>query len=506
MRRGPCFPGGRRALGGCSPDVDRFGRLGLVRRARRRAGSRLRAFQRCVGTLLLPGDPAPGRRPARLRQRRRPRRVPGAGPHARPGPERLRCPDSARVPRPAHGTPLPQRPRYRPGREPLVALRRRDRTERPARRRLRLRRGGGRHRQRRLGRSARDELRVGSALPQRGRRDVHRRVAPGRRRCAERVRRFGGVRRLRPGRLAGSVHRQQRRLRPRQPHRVPQHGGGARLLSAGNVRRAARPPLSKPGQRCVRRRQPDGAPARQYRRGLARDAGPVRTRAGRGHRRLRRRRLARYLRRQRRHREPALDQPAGRHAHGRRPALRRGAERSRHARGRHGGGCRRLRRRRRRRPVHDAPDDRGKQPLRQRRLRDVPGRERGVPAGTGQPALHRLGLGVVRLRQRRPARRHGGQRHGGGGGRARRRPVPVRAAQHAVPQSGRPALRGRHGAGRCGVPTVGGESRRRVRGHRQRRGYGRAGRQQHRSRTTARQHDRQPPALAGPAAGGGRGG
>ena len=54
------------------------------------------------------------------------------------------------------------------------------------------------------------------------------------------------------------------------------------------------------------------------------------------------------------------------------------------------------------------------------------GRERGVAAGAGQPALHRLGLGVVRLRQRRAARRHGRQRHGGGGGRARRRPVPVR--------------------------------------------------------------------------------
>ena len=134
-----------------------------------------------------------------------------------------------------------------PRREPIVALRRRDRAERPARRRLRLRGGDGRHRQRRLGRSARDELRIGTALSQRGRRDVHRRVGPGRHRGAERVRRFGGVRRLRPGRLAGSVHRQQRRLRPRQPHRLPQHGGGARLLSSGDVRGAARPPLSKPG-------------------------------------------------------------------------------------------------------------------------------------------------------------------------------------------------------------------------------------------------------------------
>ena len=43
----------------------------------------------------------------------------------------------------------------------------------------------------------------------------------------KRVRRLGGVRRLRPGRLAGPVHRQQRRLRPRQSHRLPQHGGGA---------------------------------------------------------------------------------------------------------------------------------------------------------------------------------------------------------------------------------------------------------------------------------------
>ena len=38
--------------------------------------------------------------------------------------------------------------------------------------------------------------------------------------------------------------------------------------------------------RDVRRRQPDRAPAHQYRRGLARDAGTIRTGARRGHRRL----------------------------------------------------------------------------------------------------------------------------------------------------------------------------------------------------------------------------
>ena len=59
--------------------------------------------------------------------------------------------------------------------------------------------------------------------------------------------------------------------------------------------------------------------------------------------------------------------------------------------------------------------------------------------------------------------------------------------------------------GRRGVRAVRGEPRGRVRRPRQRRGRGRAGRQQHRSRSTARQHDRQPPALAGPAAGGGCG-
>ena len=337
MRPGPGFAGefgGGRALGGCSRDVDGCGRRGLVRRTRRRAGSRLRALQRCVGALLLPGDPAPGRRPARRRQRRRSGRVPGAGPHARPGPERHRCPDPARVPGSAHRTPLPQRPRGRPGREPIVALRRRDRTERPARRRIRLRCRGGRHPQRRLGRSARHELRVGAALSERRRRDVHRRVGHSRHRSPKRVRRLGGVRRLRPGRLAGSVRRQQRRLRPRQPHRVPQHGGGARLLSSGNVRRASGSPLSQPRRRHVRGHQRERAPAREHRRRLARDAGAIRTRAGRRHRRLRRRRLAGHLRRQRRHREPPLDQPAGRHAHGRRAALRRGAERPRHAGGR----------------------------------------------------------------------------------------------------------------------------------------------------------------------------
>ena len=324
-------PHGARAPGKLRGRIHGCRRRGVVRRTRRGRRSRFRALQRRVGTLLLSGDPAPGRRPARLRQRRRPRRVPRAGPHARPGPGPLGRPDTPGFADRSHGTPLPQRPRGRRGRRPVVALRRRHRGERPDRRRIRLRRRDRRHPQRRVDRSVRDQLRIGPALSQQRRRYVHRRVGRCRHRGAERLRRLGGVRRLRPGWMARSVRRQQRRLRPRRRHRVPQRGRRARLLPSGNLRRAAGPPVSQPRERRVRRRQRDGAPARLHRRGRTRDDGTIRTGAGRRHRRLRRRRLARHLRGQRRDREPPLDQPAGRNLHGCRVAVRCSPEPPRHA-------------------------------------------------------------------------------------------------------------------------------------------------------------------------------
>ena len=73
-------------------------------------------------------------------------------------------------------------------------------------------------------------------------------------------------------------------------------------------------------------------------------------------RRLRRRRLDRHLRGQRRYREHPLDEPGRRYPPRRGAGLGLRGERSRGSGSEHGSGRRRLRRRRRRRPLHDASD------------------------------------------------------------------------------------------------------------------------------------------------------
>ena len=76
------------------------------------------------------------------------------------------------------------------------------------------------------------------------------------------------------------------------------------------------------------------------------------------------------------------------------------------------------------------------------------------------------------------------------------RPVSAAPAKTAVPQSRRRAVRGRDGAGRRGVPALGGGPRRGVRRHRQRRRRRRGGGQQQRADAAAHQQRRQPRALA----------
>ena len=128
--------------------------------------------------------------------------------------------------------------------------------------------------------------------------------------------------------------------------------------------------------------------------------------------RLQRRRLARSLRRQRRDAEPALDQPARRHVRGRGPAVGRGVERRRQSRGQHGHRVGRLRRRRRRGSVRHQHHRRDVRALRERRQGQLRGRARPRRAGAADRGVHRVRHRLVRLRQRRLARPVRRQRRG----------------------------------------------------------------------------------------------
>ena len=276
-------------------------------------------------------------------------------------------------PGPAPGSPLPQRPGARSGRRAAAALHGCHGGERHRGGRLRARRRGRGREQRRLDGPVPDQLRPGRAVRQPRRRHVHGGGGRAGHRPDRGVRRVGGLRRLRPRRLARSLRRPQRRLHAGERHRVRHAGRRARLLPARDLRWHAGPPVPQYRGRAVHRRERDRAGRRPFR------AGPRRL-----HRRLRRRRVDRRLRRQRRHREPALDQPARRHVPRHRPARRRGAQRDGHDRGEHGGGRRRLRQRRRRGPLHDPPERPGEQPVRQRRV--GPRSRIGAPVRGSAPA------------------------------------------------------------------------------------------------------------------------
>ena len=104
---------------------------------------------------------------------------------------------------------------------------------------------------------------------------------------------------------------------------------------------------------------------------------------------------------------------------------------------------------------HHRADRRGQQPVRERRHREVPRHERGIGSERDQPAVHRLGHRMVRLRQRRVARRVCGQRHDRGERRRTARSVSVRSAQGVVSQSRHRPVRGRVGEGWLGIQGVG---------------------------------------------------
>ena len=122
---------------------------------------------------------------------------------------------------------------------------------------------------------------------------------------------LGRLLRLRPRRLARPRRRQLRRLRPAPA--VHDRQRRARLLPPAGVPRHGRRKLFR-----NLGRGPDGRPGVRFedvtRQGGPRPAG--RPGPGRGLRRLRRRRLAGHLRRQRRRAQPPVDQPAGRHLPG----------------------------------------------------------------------------------------------------------------------------------------------------------------------------------------------
>ena len=166
----------------------------VVRGPGGRGRPRLRPLQRDVGRLLPAGDDGARGRSARLRRRRRPRRVPGAGRSARYRDAAHAAAGGAAAGRSA----VPERPGGPAGRDAHAPLHRRHGRERGAGRRLRHGRGGGRLRQRRPGGSVPDPLRTEPDAAQPRRRDVRRRVGRDRRRRAV----VGGARvvpRLRPG-------------------------------------------------------------------------------------------------------------------------------------------------------------------------------------------------------------------------------------------------------------------------------------------------------------------
>ena len=199
------------------------------------------------------------------------------------------------------------------------------------------------------------------AVPQQRRRHVHRRVEQRAAPTIARLERVGIVRRLRPRRMAGPLRGQLRALHARDEHAVLR-----RLGRRGTTVR----PTAYSGQpdRLYRNAATARSPTSRARR-WHRRASPAPA-LGVVDRRLQRRRLDRHLRRQRRQGQPAVDEPAERHA-SRTSALLAGrrADRRRQGRGEHGRGRRRLRQRRRRGSVHHRADRRGQQPVRQRRHR-----------------------------------------------------------------------------------------------------------------------------------------
>ena len=125
-------------------------------------------------------------------------------------------------------------------------------------------------------------------------------IAAERHRQSGRLRRLGGVRRLRPRRLARSLRRQLRQLQLDNEKACPSTAGGRDYCPPQIYGGAAGSAVSQPSATA---RSPTSPP-----KALA--GAQVRAGARRLDRRLQRRRMDRHLRRQRRRGEPAVDEPA----------------------------------------------------------------------------------------------------------------------------------------------------------------------------------------------------
>ncbi len=221
-RAGARAPGSRKLHGGGSnPGSRRIIGLGrLVRRERRGSRPLLQPFQRDVGSVLLSGNAAARSRAVRLRQRRRPRHLPGPGRHAGRGEDARGCVVSTDGRFAVERTTLSERPPLQPRRHPDTSLHRRHRTERH--RRARIRHGDRRRRlqQRRMRRHLPHVPGPEPPVSEQLRRHLHGRIRPEPDR-RERLGRVGGVRRLRSRRLAGSLCRPVCPVRHRERPDLP---------------------------------------------------------------------------------------------------------------------------------------------------------------------------------------------------------------------------------------------------------------------------------------------
>ena len=257
-------------------------------------------FNGMSGQVLLPRDHGAGRRAVRLRQRRRSRRLPRAGPdagqHASGGGAA-----AAAGTAPAPGTVVPERSRGQAGRHAHAGFT--DVTEASG---IKARGYG-------MGVAAGDFNNDGCVdlyLTNLGPNQLFRNNCDGTFTDVSKASRvddsgwsvLGRVLRLRSRRLARSVRRPLPRLQRRGEHALLQSSGNLDYCPPHVYRPAAEPSVSQQPRRHVHRRHRRGGHGARVRAGARRGDGG-----------LQRRRLDRSLRRQRRPAEPAVDQPARRH-------------------------------------------------------------------------------------------------------------------------------------------------------------------------------------------------
>ena len=216
----------------------------VVHRSRTRERHRLRPLQRHDRPVLPAGNHGARRRALRLRQRRRPRRLPGAGSDAR-----HRHAADAPAAWPARGSVVSQRSPDEARWHARASLHRCHQEQRHHHPRLRHGRGSRRHRQRRLDRSVSPRIRQKPDVPQQRQRHLHGCVPILRDRRPVVVGRVSRIFRLRSGRTARSVRRQLPELHAEDTHALLRTVRRAGLLSPRGVPRPTEPALSEPRTR-----------------------------------------------------------------------------------------------------------------------------------------------------------------------------------------------------------------------------------------------------------------